>query len=121
MSKRTYDNADYWECDQCEDSSTEQTAKCADCGSEEITAIHSDILIPGSWGIYIPLRFYEHFDFKKWHLCKDDYKDLKEPGSETYWDTWDSLMGCAQLIDKDNHTWLLEQEGDLRAVLHINK
>lgn len=74
------------------------------------------LLIDGAAGIYVPMRFYENFDFAAWGLKSDDYRDLSHPENEHYWDAWDDLLRDAKHLDENGVEWTLEQDDDLFAV-----
>lgn len=74
------------------------------------------LLLDESMGIYIPNRFYENFDLAFWGLNPDDYKDLANYESDTYWDTWQELLDEAKHTDKNGYIWHLWQDGALFAV-----
>lgn len=75
-----------------------------------------ELLIPDSYGIYIPKHFWSNFDFKKWNLNKADYSELSSPDNDYYWDYWDDLLYNAHHIDDNNTYWYLHQNGDLFAI-----
>lgn len=73
------------------------------------------ILISGSYGVYIPNAFVENFDLQEFGISKEDEKEYKEmlsdPQNEGYWDAWDDLMREAKTKDgsylwHDDDLWL---------------
>ena len=63
----------------------------------EIAAISEPVLlIDDLFGINIPKKFYEDFDFDVWGLDQEEFTDLKNTESPEYWDTWDELLEAAR-------------------------
>ena len=75
------------------------------------------LLLRDAHGIYIPKLFLESFlSFKVWGLLKSDFKVLRNPDNEYYWDKWDTCLNNAEHIDNDGNKWHLWQDGDLWAI-----
>ena len=75
------------------------------------------LLLSDSRGIYIPQNFYQDFlNFKTWGLLKSDFKALRNPDNEYYWDNWELVLNNAKHTDKDGNVWHLWQDGDLWAI-----
>lgn len=85
----------------------------------ELTEQERICIIDGAAGIYVPMRFYEDFDFDSWGLDPNDYRGCSHPDNEDYWDDWDRLLVNAQHQNKDGEVWRLEQDGDLFAVKDV--
>lgn len=73
------------------------------------------LLIPDSYGIYIPNHFWKHFDFKEWNIKRSYYQELSDPCDENYWEAWSDLLDNAKHTDKNGKNWYLLQDGDLFA------
>jgi len=77
------------------------------------------LLLSDSHGIYIPKLFLESFlSFKTWGLLKSDFKSLRNPENEAYWNMWEFCLNTAEHIDKQGNKWQLWQDGDLWAVCY---
>ena len=65
-------------------------------------------------GIYIPQHFAESFDSDMWQgFSESDIQDLlKGPESESYWESWESLLNDIETIDDG----VLYQDGDLWVI-----
>ena len=75
------------------------------------------LLLSDSRGIYIPQNFYQDFlNFKTWGLLKSDFKALRNPENESYWDNWELVLNNAKHTDKQGNVWTLWQDGDLWAI-----
>lgn len=74
------------------------------------------LLIPDTYGIYIPNHFWAHFDFKEWNLKKTDYLELSDPNDDNYWEAWADLLDNAHHTDQNGKKWLLYQDGDLFTI-----
>ena len=86
---------------------------------QDIKVVNMDTirhLIDECRGIYIPQAFYEGFDFGTWNLNINDYKELRDPTIDDYWDTWDDLIEHAEYHDDDGYIWTLHQDGGLYAI-----
>jgi len=78
------------------------------------------LLLSDSRGIYIPQNFYQDFlNFKTWGLLKSDFKALRNPENEGYWDAWEFCLNCAKHTDKQGNVWTLWQDGDLWAICPV--
>lgn len=75
-----------------------------------------ELLIDAKAGIYMPMNFYECYDFEAWNLDISDYTDLSDPDNPGYWDAWDAVLRNAEFHDSNGHIWRLYQDGDLLAV-----
>ena len=52
-----------------------------------------ELLLSDAHGIYIPKLFLESFlSFKVWGLLKSDFKVLRNPDNEYYWDKWGTCL-----------------------------
>ena len=77
-----------------------------------------ELVLDGNRGIHIPKNFYDGFDFNRFGLKKEDYKDLASPKNELYWETWDDLLENAVTVEG----YKLEQdEGDLWLVKYQSR
>ena len=86
----------------------------------EVYGVCSQLLITDRNGIYIPKIFYDNFDFEVWGLDKEDYEDLADPESESYWDSWNDLCSSSEKQDEEGRgVFRLEMEGDLFARMYI--
>jgi hypothetical protein len=72
-----------------------------------------ELLLSDTQGIYIPRDFYNDFNFRAWHLNKKNFRALKNPDHEWYWEAWDELLNKAWYKAPDGHKWHLSQDGDL--------
>lgn len=72
------------------------------------------LLIDSNRGIYIPQYFAK--EFSHWPISADDSKILENTDHEYYWQAWDNVLATSKHVDKEGHTWLLYQDGDLWAV-----
>jgi hypothetical protein len=74
------------------------------------------LAIDGSWGIYIPQRFFERYPQFTEHLNSDEDQAIIEQGPEHehYWDVWtDFLDGFETAPTSDGYRWKLYQDGDV--------
>ena len=75
------------------------------------------LLLSDVHGVYIPKLFLESFlSFKVWGLLKSDFKVLRKPDNEGYWEAWNFVLNNAKHTDKDGNVWQLWQDGDLWAI-----
>ena len=72
--------------------------------------METTLLIDESNGIHIPKRFHDNFDFARWNLNRDDFADLSNADSETYWETWEDLLRDAKHTDEKGIKWTLMQD-----------
>ena len=71
-------------------------------------------LVDSHHGIYVPQIFAQ--TFIGWRMTLEDERILQEgPDNPVYWETWDAVLGDAE-IEIDGHTWTLHQDEDLWAV-----
>ena len=85
-----------------------------------VTAVFSNLLIDCNQGINIPKKFYNNFDFKDWHIIKENYSCLSNNENESYWDVWAKLLDEAYYIDQDGDRFILEQDDDLFCRFYLN-
>lgn len=74
------------------------------------------LMIDEVWGVNIPARFYENFEFKEWGLNHDDYVNLADQYQENYWEAWEDLLVKATHVDEHGKIWQLEESEGLWAV-----
>lgn len=79
------------------------------------------LMVDGSYGIYVPKRFYDNVELEQWNINKDEYKDLSSPDSEHYWDTWDELVDKAKFVTKDGTEYKLEMDDGDCFVVKVEK
>jgi len=120
--KRTFYNADYYI--DSNDQTGMTVKEMIDQGSEleDLTAVHSVLLLGDGYGVYIPSTFIKNFDLVQWHIeaTDTDVDSIKlGPNGEWYWEAWNSLMGKAYSIDEHGLKYHLEQDGDLWAKAYI--
>jgi len=68
------------------------------------------LMVDGSFGIYVPKRFYDNVDLSEWGLNKDDYIGLSTPDNEDYWDLWDEVIERARYVSASGIEYSLEME-----------
>ena len=77
------------------------------------------LLLSDAHGVYIPKLFLESFlSFKVWGLLKSDFKALRNPENESYWEVWEFVLNAAKHTDSEGNVWQLWQDGDLWAICH---
>ena len=74
------------------------------------------LLISSESGIYIPQRFVSEMNLEAFSGLPEDISDLDDPDSDTYWDTWISVLDNATHTSKEGHEYRLWQDGDLFLV-----
>jgi hypothetical protein len=74
------------------------------------------LLIDDLWGINIPKRFKDDFEFPQWEIDEDDYQELKDNDNPHYWDAWETLLSKARHRDQDGKIWTLEHNEGLWAI-----
>jgi len=57
------------------------------------------LLIDGAAGVHVPNRFYKNFDLAQWGIEPEEYLELADADSDTYWDAWDDLLSSAEFTD----------------------
>lgn len=73
----------------------------------------SCLLLHSDWGIYLPKRFAEKFDFAEYGVSEGHKSILLEgPENEFYWETWGDVLREAEYHNKEGK-WYLYQDGDL--------
>ena len=78
------------------------------------------LLLSDARGIYIPRDFLEGFlSYKAWGLLKSDFKALRNPSNECYWNAWEYVLNCAEHTDSEGNVWTLWQDGDLWAICPV--
>jgi hypothetical protein len=71
-----------------------------------------------SSGRYIPQRFAaEIMPQYLQGVTQDQLNELADPDNEWYWDTWDTVLNNARIVDGD-YTYYLHQDGDLWLVCY---
>lgn len=75
-----------------------------------------NVIVDGSYGIYVPQRFVKAYSPDEWNIALDDLRVLiAGPDHEHYWETWDDVLSKAQFTDSQGNVWRLTQDGDLFA------
>lgn len=68
-------------------------------------------------GVYIPQRFADEVMPQYLQgVSQDQLNELADPEGEWYWDTWDTILNNAEVVDlKTDQTFILHQseQGDL--------
>lgn len=68
-------------------------------------------------GIYIPRDFARTVDHAKvTGVTPEQWADLENENSESYWDTWDDVLRDAVATDESGQQWRFEQDGCLWAI-----
>ena len=80
--------------------------------------IQVELLLNDAHGIYIPQKFYQNFDLKQWNINQNEYTELNNPDSETYWDLWNDILNNAYCI-LNGKKYHLYQDGDLFAITYL--
>jgi len=80
--------------------------------------IQVELLLNDSRGVYIPRGFYQQFDLESWNINKDDYINLNDINSETYWESWEMILNNAFCM-LNGKKWQLCQDGDLFAITYL--
>lgn len=68
------------------------------------------LMVDGSYGIYVPKRFYDNVEFSVWGLNKDDFRELNDPDNQHYWDAWDLLLDQAKMVSDRGIEYRLEMD-----------
>lgn len=73
-----------------------------------------EILCDSHHGIFIPQIMINRLVDHGWQgITEENQKDLQDPYSEWYWETWDQVLNNAYFVDGNKNTWQLWQDGDL--------
>jgi hypothetical protein len=66
-------------------------------------------------GRYIPQRFAAEIKQEYLHgVTQDQLNELADPDSEWYWDTWNTVLNNARIVDHNTgQTFILHHDGDL--------
>ena len=91
---------------------------------DEVNLENAILLISDSYGVYIPQKFAEWFEFDELGLSeafRSDYEAIQtEPDISWYWDAWDAILDNAILTGQHEHNkgkkYRLHQDGDLWAI-----
>lgn len=70
------------------------------------------LAVDGSWGIYVPQRFFERYPQFLEHLNKEDHAIIENPEHEHYWEVWDQFVSNFTVM-KDGDRWSIYQDGDV--------
>lgn len=70
------------------------------------------LAVDGSFGIYVPERFFERFPQFLDHLSEDEKKIINNPDHEHYYEVWDHFVSNFEVI-KDGDRWFIHQDGDV--------
>jgi hypothetical protein len=123
---KNYYNADYHSCSNCGNQENfielidGKPCICENCNTI-MDAVHSELLLDESRGIYIPRDFLENFDLDQWHIDKE-LKEYSSPDHEYYWDNWHDVLNKAYCV-LDNVKYHLDHDGSLfaRAYIEFNE
>jgi hypothetical protein len=91
---------------------------------DEVNLENAVLLIPDSWGIYIPQKFAEGIEFEQLSLSENfrsDYEAIAAgPDFDWYWEGWTAILDNATLTGKSENNkgkkYRLHQDGDLWAI-----
>lgn len=70
------------------------------------------LAVDGSFGIYVPQRFFERFPQFLEHLNEEDQEIITNPKHEHYFEVWDYFVSTFEVI-KDGHRWFIHQDDDV--------
>lgn len=83
-----------------------------------------ELLVSGSYGIYVPQMFSENFNLEDFGFSKKDAEELKEILSnidhDEYWDAWDDILSHAktkrgETLYQSDDLWLIPEDFDLEG------
>ena len=77
------------------------------------------LLLSDRHGIYIPQLFIRYYleHIVKDTITQEDIDILQfGPSNDWYWESWDTVLDNAVLVDEYNIRWTLYQSGDLWAI-----
>lgn len=75
------------------------------------------VIVDGSRGIYVPLKFIVSFDWAGWGVTEDQLDVISDgPEGEDYWEAWEEVLRDAQYTDEDGMKWTLYHDDSLFVV-----
>ena len=77
-----------------------------------------NLLLDSNRGIYIPKDFATLYETSGCYdgVSQEDIDALKNPDSETYWDSWECVLNNVTIKVDSGQTFTLYQDGDLWAL-----
>lgn len=70
------------------------------------------LAVDGSFGIYVPKRFFERFPQFLEHLNDEDQDIITNPEHEHYFEVWDQFVSTFEVV-KDGNRWSIYQDDDV--------
>ncbi len=70
------------------------------------------LAVDGSWGIYVPQRFFEMYPQFLEHLNDEDQDIISNPEHEHYFEVWDYFTSNFSRPD-GAHRWSIYQDSDV--------
>lgn len=70
------------------------------------------LAVDGSFGIYVPKRFFERYPQFLTHLNEEDHAVVSNPEHKHYWEVWDQFVQNFRVI-KDGVRWSIYEDGDV--------
>lgn len=70
------------------------------------------LAVDGSFGIYVPKRFFERYPQFVEHLNEEDQAIIENPEHEQYWEVWDHFVTHFEVM-KEGVRWTIYQDDDV--------